>query len=125
MELALLIWVISILERLSALTGLFSIFLFIVLVLLLMAKTESVSVKNYWLWITGSACTLLLLVSTLLPSERTAYVMVGAYAAQRVAEDPKVQQMSGKVLRVIELKLDEYVTEAEKKITPAPNTKNP
>lgn len=45
------------------------------------------------------------------PSERTAYTMVGAYAAQRVAENEKVQQMSGKVLTIIEQRLDGYIAE--------------
>jgi hypothetical protein len=52
----------------------------------------------------------------LLPSEKTAYIMVGAYTAQRVAENPEVQKLSGKVLTIIENKLDTYVNEAEKKI---------
>lgn len=44
-----------------------------------------------------------------LPTEKTAYTMVGAYAAQKVAENDKVQQMSGKVLTIIEQKLDQYI----------------
>ena len=47
----------------------------------------------------------------LLPTEKTAYTMVGAYAAQKVAESDKVQQMSGKVLTIIEQKLDGYITD--------------
>ena len=46
--------------------------------------------------------------------------MVGAYAAQKVAENDKVQQMSGKVLTIIEQKLDSYIEdgikEAEDKV---------
>ena len=44
-----------------------------------------------------------------LPSEQTAYTMVGAYAAQKVVEDPKVQQLSAKVLKIVEMKLDSYI----------------
>ena len=51
----------------------------------------------------------------LIPSERTAYTMVGAYAAQKVSENDKVQQLSGKVLTIIEQKLDSYIDEAGKK----------
>jgi hypothetical protein len=50
----------------------------------------------------------------LLPTEKTAYTMVGAYAAQKVAENDKVQQMSGKVLTIIEQKLDAYIDEGMK-----------
>lgn len=52
-----------------------------------------------------------IVVLVLLPSEKTAYTMVGAYATQRVAEDPRVQGMSGKVLTIIEQKLDGYIEE--------------
>ena len=56
----------------------------------------------------------------LIPTEKTAYTMVGAYAAQKVAENDKVQQMSGKVLTIIEQKLDSYIEqgikEAEDKV---------
>lgn len=49
-----------------------------------------------------------------IPTEKTAYTMVGAYAAQKVAENDKVQQMSGKVLTIIEQKLDSYIDEGIK-----------
>jgi hypothetical protein len=59
-------------------------------------------------------------VMILVPTEKTAYTMVGAYAAQKVAENSKVQQMSGKVLTIIEQKLDGYIEdgikEAQKKV---------
>jgi len=64
----------------------------------------------------------------LLPSEKTAYTMVGAYAAQKVAENDKVQQMSGKVLTIIEQKLDSYIDEgideAKKKVEEAAKKAN-
>lgn len=64
--------------------------------------------KAFW---TGVFCAWALI---LLPSEKTAYTMVGAYAAQKVAENDKVQQMSGKVLTIIEQKLDGYIDEGVK-----------
>lgn len=68
--------------------------------------------------------TIVLIISQLfliaLPSEKTAWTMVGAYTAQRVAENPKVQAMSGKVVTIIEQKLDSYIdegiAEAEKSV---------
>lgn len=48
---------------------------------------------------------------TLVPSEKTAYVMVGAYAAQKIAENDKVEQTGSKVLTIINQKLDQYVEE--------------
>ena len=50
----------------------------------------------------------------LIPSEKTAYTMVGAYAAQKVVENDKVQAMSGKVLTIIEQKLDGYIEDGIK-----------
>jgi hypothetical protein len=61
--------------------------------------------KAFWVAVVSSW------VLILLPSEKTAYTMVGAYAAQKVAENDKVQQMSGKVLTIIEQKLDGYIDE--------------
>ena len=52
-----------------------------------------------------------LLVLTFLPTERTAYMMVGAYATQKVAESGVVQETGGKVLTIINQKLDQYVQE--------------
>jgi hypothetical protein len=54
---------------------------------------------------------ILLPLPNLIPSERTAYTMVGAYAAQKVAESPEVQSISSKVLTIINQKLDHYVEE--------------
>jgi hypothetical protein len=54
---------------------------------------------------------------TFLPSPKTAYMMVGAYAAQKVSENGKVQETGGKVLTIINQKLDEYVDEGIKAAT--------
>jgi hypothetical protein len=53
--------------------------------------------------------TVLLLV--LLPAPKTAYMMVGAYAAQKVVENKSVQDTSSKVLTLINQKLDHYIEE--------------
>lgn len=63
-----------------------------------------------------------------IPTEKTAYTMVGAYAAQKVVENDKVQSMSGKVLTIIEQKLDGYIDEgitaAEDKVQSAKKNKS-
>lgn len=46
---------------------------------------------------------------TILPSERTAYMMVGAYAVQTVASHPSTAETSAKVLKLINIKLDEFI----------------
>lgn len=52
---------------------------------------------------------------TIIPSERTAWMMVGAYTGQKIAENEKVQQLSGKVVAIIENKLDDYINEQVEK----------
>lgn len=68
--------------------------------------------KRMWnaVWVAIAASWVLIL----LPTEKTAYTMVGAYAAQKVSENDKVQQMSGKVLTIIEQKLDAYIDDGMK-----------
>ena len=57
------------------------------------------------------------LLNVLIPNEKTAYTMVGAYAAQKVAENEKVQQTGDKVLKIINQKLDSYIDEGIKEAT--------
>lgn len=70
-----------------------------------------------WLWRFLAIGILSSWVLIFLPTEKTAYTMVGAYAAQKVAENEKVQQMSGKVLTIIEQKLDQYIDEGFEEAT--------
>lgn len=52
----------------------------------------------------------LMLLSALLPSQKTMYLMAGAYAGQRVVQS----YTADKVLKVLNSKLDEYLSETEK-----------
>jgi hypothetical protein len=63
-------------------------------------------------------------ISGILPSEKTAYVMVGAYATQKVAESGAVQETGSKVLTIINQKLDQYVQEGIDAAESATETKN-
>ena len=65
-------------------------------------------------WLIATIC--LSFVLAILPSEKTAYTMVGAYAAQRLAQNTEVQEMSGKVLTIIEQQMDKYIAEGTKPI---------
>ena len=47
-------------------------------------------------------------LAVIIPSEKTAWLMVGAYASQKIAENDKVQELSGKVITIIENKINEY-----------------
>ena len=51
--------------------------------------------------------------TVLIPSQKTMYVMVGAYAAQKVAQAPETKVISEKVLKIIEKELDEQINEVK------------
>jgi hypothetical protein len=59
----------------------------------------------------------LLVIQIFIPSQKTAYTMVGAYAAQKVVENKGVQETSGKVMTIINQKLDKYIDEGIKEAT--------
>lgn len=63
------------------------------------------------------------IINILIPSEKTAYTMVGAYATQKIAEDSRTQEIGGKVLTIINQKLDSYVEEGIKKAEDAAKAK--
>lgn len=56
-----------------------------------------------------------LVIAVLLPSEKTAWIMVGAYATQKVVTSPGMQETGDKVVKIINNKLDEYLVEGVKK----------
>lgn len=126
MDLALLVYGISVLAKLTAALGAVVIATAVFVVIQFFywvdgyggERTEG-CLRRGWKAFWVGAFALLLLVA--LPNEKTAYTMVGAYAAQKVAENEKVQQMSGKVLQIIEQKLDGFIDEgleeAKKKVT--------
>ena len=133
MDLALLVYGISVLSKLGVVIGLAIGFGAIVMIISTLVRVfhtretwdsqrdeqikqgrrdASVTVMKW----SGSVVLVAVLLNVLLPSEKTAYTMVGAYAAQKVAENDKVQQMSGKVLTIIEQKLDSYIEDGVKEI---------
>jgi len=131
MDLALLVYGISVLSKLGIVLGLAIGFGAIVMIISTLVRVfhtreswdsqrdeqikqgrrdASVTVMKW----SGTVVLVALLLNVLLPSEKTAYTMVGAYAAQKVAENDKVQQMSGKVLTIIEQKLDSIIEDGFK-----------
>lgn len=59
-------------------------------------------------------CTLLafIMLATLVPSQKTIYMMAGAYGAQSIA----TSESAKKVIRILETKLDSIITEQEEKL---------
>ncbi len=128
MDLALLVYGINVLGKLSVVLGLatafgIAVFGLSTIVRLFHSKETwdsqrddeikggrralSVTIMKY----SGAIVVVSILLNVFLPGEKTAYTMVAAYAAQKVSENDKVQQMSGKVLTIIEQKLDGYIEE--------------
>lgn len=60
--------------------------------------------KKLWITVTISA-----LVLVVVPSKKTAYVMIGAYAAQQLAQNDDVKTIGGKVYSIITNELDFYL----------------
>ena len=123
MDLALLVYAISTLEGIKAIVGSLSGLSMIVCMGLFLYmgdqygddnKNKAWAWKRIKLWFSGGLFCLFVFV--MLPTQKTAYTMVGAYAAQKVAENEKVQQLSGKVLTIIEQRLDGYIEEGLDKL---------
>ena len=115
MELALLVYAVSLLDGLlKFLTIMCAVAVLGVIasgVASLESYNDTAAAKR---WFKRSVISLAILgfLSTLIPTERTAYIMVAAYAAQKVAESPEVRDTGDKVLTLINSKLDQLIEEA-------------
>lgn len=134
MDLALLVYVISVVASIKIPLVIGTIVLGISFIGLTIAKmvyvapseydrkykmeeyTETKNAVNRWWKTVGVVVGVVAFVNVIAPSEKTMYVMVGAYAAQKVAENEKVAVLSSKVLKIIESKLDGYIEEAENEV---------
>ncbi len=117
MELALLVYLISLLPSIGAAAMLISFTGGIALIFLWGAVLIDEFFKSrLWLTIFTLIWVFWAFVAMLIPSEKTAYLMVGAYATQKVAEAPKTQELGAEVLKIIELKIKHYSEEAQKEM---------
>ena len=128
MELALLVYFASVVGTFSALLGIFSFILLVISMVFAVAlltgdlgikkrygeteeelnnqlKIKSVLTKSIkW---TIPFAVIFALLSVLLPTERTVYLMTAAYATQTIAQNDRVQKIGSDVLEVVEKKLGE------------------
>ena len=130
MELALLVYFASVVGTFSGLLGLLSFLLFSVsIAFVITLLIGDLGVKNYsyatatdqelenelkikkiliksvkW---TIPLTIIFALLSVLLPTERTVYLMTAAYATQTIAQNDRVQKIGSDVLEVVEKKLSE------------------
>lgn len=128
MELALLVYFASVVGGVSTLLGISSAVLFLVstvfIITLLVGKLgvkeysydteeelenglkiKKVLIKSIKLTIPFAV--IFALLSVLLPTERTVYLMTAAYATQTIAQNDRVQKIGSDVLEVVEKKLSE------------------
>ena len=116
MDLALLVYGISVLTQFSVILIIAAVVVTISFIVSAMAyggayNKEEIITAKYWWKCSTVALAIVVPLLIITPSEKTMYTMVAAYAAQKVAEDPKVQQLSGKVLLLVEGKLDGYIAD--------------
>lgn len=115
MDLAILVYAISILKPLSIIFTFMIIISMMMLFITLMFYMSDYYIKDTTFISTRRYCITGLFIAAIgvifIPSERTAYMMVGAYAAQKIATDPTVARINEKVVKLIERKIDEYGAE--------------
>lgn len=116
MELALLVYAISLLEPIKMLAIILLASTFAPVFFGLIIDQNAFLIYKYvWTrYVAGLLFVLSVFTIVLIPQEKTAYMMVGAYAAQKVYENPTTERLSNKVIQSIEGKLDFYIAEAEK-----------
>ena len=128
MELALLVYFASVVGTFSGLLGLLSFLLFSVSIAFVITlsvgdlgvktcygeteeelnnqlKIKSILTKSIKLTIPFAV--IFVLLSVLLPTERTVYLMTAAYATQTIAQNDRVQKIGSDFLEVVEKKLSE------------------
>lgn len=123
MELALFVWFANITQGLSMFLGFIGFILIgLFTVLSVFAyfmsdrdnnKPEILKVRK-WKFNLGVMFGLfLMLMSNLIPSERTIYLMVGAYMAQEVVTSNKFKSTSNDVYEIVDLKLKQIKKELQ------------
>lgn len=117
MELALFVYAASVLEKLaqylSTLTAIGTVGAFMIGAAVLIFDVEAPKfLRKLGMGFAVVAC-VASLVGVFVPKEKTAYMMLGAYAAQKIAESPKAEQVSEKVITLINIKLDELISNSK------------
>lgn len=73
------------------------------------AEAKNYAVRFLWVFVAAAA------VAIIVPKEKTAYMMAGAYATQRIYESPETAKLQGKVLAILNDKLDTYMPKEKTK----------
>ena len=116
MELALLVYIISLLPTIGSTFALVAVLGWIPVAGAWFAWVDNIFKTRFWPAMFTLAYFFVLTVSVLIPSEKTAYLMVGAYATQKIAEAPKTQELGADVLKIIESKIKFYADQSAKEL---------
>lgn len=121
MELALLVYFISLLKPIGTMLGTATVIIGAIAVMWWIAwiisrdsYLEPISSKMPRRW--TMAFVLMGFITSLFPNEKTAYFMIGAYATQKIAEAPKTQQVGADVVKIIESKIKFYAEQSAKEL---------
>jgi chromate transport protein ChrA len=130
MNLALLVYAVSLLSKFGGVADFLIAASSAMLIILVVITSDILDAEEWWSKFRrfvkplATIIVVSLIVRVILPSEKTAYMMIGAYTAQKLAADPRTGEVGDKVLTIINQKLDSYITEgaseAVKKINPKP-----
>lgn len=112
MELALFVYLASVFNSINIIAFFLSIcFLLLTLISWIYIEDKALGMKHPKFYIIGLGISLFILA--IVPSERTMYMMAGAYTTQNIATSETGQ----KVYKLVNKKLDEYLVETENKLT--------
>lgn len=114
MELALLVYAISVVDHLR---DMITVVVFVAVIVAAGVGGCLVDGVGVYSWAKGLLIGLSLyavVVGIFVPTQKTAWMMVGAYAAQKAVESPAMQETSGKVITIINQKLDSFIEETKK-----------
>ena len=110
MELALFVYLAGLANSVSALFGLIGgavLLISCMVTLFLYLEEMQHKIKRWWFISALSCC----FISSIIPSEKTMYMMAGAYAAQTVA----TSSVASKTLELIESKIETELSNLKKK----------
>lgn len=111
MELVWLVYLISVLGSLKPILLVFLTMSTMAALVMWFAIIIDPGVKPKVAWIWSLAALVLSLVTVVVPSEETAYLMVSAYATQKIAEMPETKELATDVLTIIQRKVKQYAAE--------------
>lgn len=116
MSLALIVYLAGIVNDLKE--GLVMISCVIAVYCALVAlSSDKITKSMKWVW---TGCVIALFLAALIPNKETLYTMVAASTIQDIATSPKVQELGGKSLDVINKVMDDYLKDVNLKETKEP-----